>query len=83
MSDFGVDIVDAAAAARAGGAFWLGTASWAVAKLPYVGFVILGFWLFVAIAAPWLTPFPPNQTIRPMAFPGAPGAQRGGVLVRH
>lgn len=36
-----------------------------------LGLAILGFWIFVAAAAPWIAPFPPDQTIRPMASPGA------------
>jgi peptide/nickel transport system permease protein len=35
------------------------------------GIAIIGFWIFVAAAAPWIAPFPPNQTIRPMLSPGA------------
>ena len=35
------------------------------------GLAIIGFWIFVAVAAPWIAPFPPNQTIMPMQSPGA------------
>lgn len=35
------------------------------------GIAIIGFWIFVAGAAPWIAPFPPNETIRPMLSPGA------------
>lgn len=35
------------------------------------GLAIIGFWIFVALAAPWIAPFPPNQTIMPMQSPGA------------
>jgi ABC-type dipeptide/oligopeptide/nickel transport system permease subunit len=41
-----------------------------------LGFAIVLFWIIVALAAPWLAPFPPNQPLLPMAKPGtaAPGA---------
>ncbi len=48
-------------------------------KVAVLGCAILAFWLGVAIAAPWISPFPPNQTIRPMALPGAL-APNGGVF---
>jgi peptide/nickel transport system permease protein len=44
-----------------------------------VGLAILGIWVFIAVAAPWIAPFPPNQTILPMAAPGAT-APNGGVF---
>ena len=40
-------------------------------RMTMLGVAIVGFWIFVAVAAPWIAPFPPNQTIRPMAAPGA------------
>jgi ABC-type dipeptide/oligopeptide/nickel transport system permease subunit len=40
-------------------------------RMVMLGLAIVGFWIFVAVAAPWIAPFPPNQTIRPMAAPGA------------
>jgi peptide/nickel transport system permease protein len=40
-------------------------------RMTMFGLAIVGFWIFVALAAPWIAPFPPNQTIRPMASPGA------------
>ena len=40
-------------------------------RMAMLGLAIVGFWVFVAVAAPWIAPFPPNQTIRPMASPGA------------
>ena len=48
-------------------------------KVAVIGVAILAFWLVVAIAAPWLAPFTPNATIRPMELPGAP-APGGGVF---
>ncbi len=42
-------------------------------RVALIGLGILGFWIVVAVAAPWLAPFPPNQSIRPMALPGATG----------
>jgi peptide/nickel transport system permease protein len=36
-----------------------------------VGLTILALWIVVAVAAPLIAPFPPNQTILPMASPGA------------
>jgi ABC-type dipeptide/oligopeptide/nickel transport system permease subunit len=35
-----------------------------------VGLSILGFWLTVAIFAPWIAPFGPNENLVPMALPG-------------
>jgi len=40
-------------------------------KVALLGMAILLFWVLVAILAPWISPFPPNATIRPMASPGA------------
>jgi peptide/nickel transport system permease protein len=40
-------------------------------RMAVLGLAIIGFWVFVAVAAPWLAPFPPNQPVRPMASPGA------------
>lgn len=34
------------------------------------GLSILGFWLLVAIFAPWIAPFGPNENLVPMALPG-------------
>lgn len=39
-------------------------------RIGLAGLGIIGFWIFIAIAAPWLAPFPPNLSIRPMASPG-------------
>jgi peptide/nickel transport system permease protein len=39
--------------------------------LGYFGFVILCFWIVVALAAPWLAPFDPDAQILPFAEPGA------------
>lgn len=47
-------------------------------KAAMFGCAIVGFWLLVAIAAPWIAPFPPNMPIRPMASPGTVGP--GGVV---
>ena len=35
-----------------------------------IGLGIILFWLLAALAAPWLTPFPPNATLVPFAPPG-------------
>ena len=32
-------------------------------RMAIFGLAIIGFWTFVAFAAPWIAPFPPNQTI--------------------
>src|SRR5580692_10884001 len=48
-------------------------------RMAMLGLAIVGFWVFVAVAAPWIAPFPPNQSIRPMALPGAP-APNGAVF---
>ena len=48
-----------------------------------VRLAIVGFWILVAIAAPWIAPFPPNQTIMSDGIAGRGRTQRSGVLVRH
>ena len=40
-------------------------------KVALLGGAIIAFWICVAVAAPWIAPFSPTQTIRPMASPGA------------
>jgi ABC-type dipeptide/oligopeptide/nickel transport system permease subunit len=40
-------------------------------RMAVLGIGIVGFWILVAVSAPWIAPFPPNQTILPMASPGA------------
>src|SRR6202012_6123252 len=47
-------------------------------KVAVFGCGIVGFWIVVAIAAPWIAPFPQNMPIRPMALPGAVGP--GGAV---
>jgi ABC-type dipeptide/oligopeptide/nickel transport system permease subunit len=78
MSDIGIEITGPlpqhAAGARFGWVRHIGRS-----KVAVIGLAILAFWVFVAIAAPWLAPFPPNATIKPMALPGAP-APNGGVF---
>jgi peptide/nickel transport system permease protein len=39
--------------------------------LGYLGFLVLCFWIVVAIAAPWLAPFDPDAQVLPFAEPGA------------
>ncbi|MCU0895273.1 MAG: ABC transporter permease, partial [Rhodospirillales bacterium] len=36
-----------------------------------IGVSLIGFWLAVALFAPWLAPFEPNATLQPFAKPGA------------
>ena len=78
MSDVGIELGDAVpqpvAGVRFGWARHIGRS-----KVAVIGLAIVAFWLFVAIAAPWLAPFPPNATIKPMALPGA-AAPNGGVF---
>ncbi len=78
MSEAGIEITEPlsqhVSGARFGWARHIGRS-----KVAVIGLTIPGFWVFVAIAAPWLAPFPPNQTIQPMALPGAP-APNGGVF---
>jgi peptide/nickel transport system permease protein len=38
-----------------------------------IGLALVLFWVLVAIFAPVISPFPPNQPISPMALPGAAG----------
>ena len=44
-----------------------------------IGLAIIVFWALVAIFAPLIAPFPPNQPIMPMALPGS-SAPTGGVF---
>ena len=44
-----------------------------------IGLVLVFFWVIVAIFAPLIAPFPPNQPIMPMALPGTE-APTGGVF---
>ena len=44
-----------------------------------IGLALVLFWVVVAILAPLLAPFPPNQPIMPMALPGTE-APTGGVF---
>jgi peptide/nickel transport system permease protein len=44
-----------------------------------IGAGIIVFWVLVAIFAPWLAPYPPNQNILPFALPGA-AAPDGGTF---
>jgi len=48
-------------------------------RIGVVGAVILVFWIAVAIGAPWLAPFPPNQPLQPMMLPGSHAANGLGV----
>ena len=43
------------------------------------GLAILGFWLAVALLAPWIAPYDPNRNLVPMALPGTV-APDGGTL---
>jgi len=54
-------------------------AGWALRSSPMgaLGLAIVLFWIAVAIAAPYLAPYSPTATIRPMAFPGT--ANAGGA----
>jgi peptide/nickel transport system permease protein len=72
--ELGVAVPQVVAGARFGWARHIGRS-----KVAVIGLAIVAFWLVVAIAAPWLAPFPPNATIRPMALPGGP-APGGGVF---
>lgn len=38
-----------------------------------IGLAIVGFWILVAIFAPWLAPAPPTRSLQPMAMPGDRG----------
>jgi peptide/nickel transport system permease protein len=50
-----------------------------------VGGAIILFWIVLALAAPWLAPFPPNATLLPFALPGsaAPGGGRFWLGTDH
>lgn len=54
-------------------AAFLGWAAWALRSSPIgaLGLAIVLFWIAVAIAAPYLAPFSPTATIRPMLMPGS------------
>jgi ABC-type dipeptide/oligopeptide/nickel transport system permease subunit len=70
MSDIGIETAELLPANAAGTRFgWLRQIGHS--KVAIFGTAILAFWIFVGIAAPWISPFPPNQTVRPMASPGA------------
>ena len=49
--------------------------AWAARSSPVgaLGCAIVLFWVAVSIAAPYLAPFSPTATIRPMALPGTAG----------
>lgn len=49
-------------------------------RVGVLGASILVFWIAVALAAPLLAPFPPNQPLQPMAPPGADAAGGAGVF---
>jgi peptide/nickel transport system permease protein len=49
-------------------------------RVGVLGASILVFWIAVALAAPVLAPFPPNQSLQPMAPPGADVAGGAGVF---
>lgn len=49
-------------------------------RVGVIGASILVFWIAVALAAPLLTPFPPNQPLQPMAAPGAQAVGGAGVF---
>jgi ABC-type dipeptide/oligopeptide/nickel transport system permease subunit len=77
VSDVGIDLNElpqSVSGARFGWARHIGRS-----KVAAIGLAVLAFWLFVAVAAPWLAPFPPNATIKPMALPGA-AAPNGGLF---
>jgi peptide/nickel transport system permease protein len=44
-----------------------------------LGLALVVGWIIIALLAPLLAPFPPNQSLRPMAQPGA-AAPAGGVF---
>jgi peptide/nickel transport system permease protein len=44
-----------------------------------LGLALVAGWIIIALLAPQLAPFPPNQSLRPMAHPGA-AAPAGGVF---
>jgi ABC-type dipeptide/oligopeptide/nickel transport system permease subunit len=45
-----------------------------------IGVALIGFWLVVALSAPWLAPFAPNATLQPFAKPGAAYAAGSGTF---
>jgi peptide/nickel transport system permease protein len=45
-----------------------------------IGVGLIGFWLVVALFAPWLAPFEPNATLQPFAKPGAAYAAGSGTF---
>jgi peptide/nickel transport system permease protein len=45
-----------------------------------LGALIILFWIVVALAAPLIAPFPPNQPLQPMAPPGARVANGAGIF---
>jgi len=49
-------------------------------RVGVVGASILVFWIAVALAAPLLAPFPPNQPLQPMAPPGTHAVGGTGVF---
>ena len=49
-------------------------------RVGVLGASILVFWIAVALAAPLLAPFPPNQPLQPMAPPGADAVGGAGVF---
>ena len=44
-----------------------------------IGASIILFWIVIALGAPLLAPFPPNQPLQPMASPGAHAAGGAGI----
>ncbi|HUK07958.1 MAG TPA: ABC transporter permease [Stellaceae bacterium] len=45
-----------------------------------LGAVIILFWIAVALAAPLIAPFPPNQPLQPMASPGTHAVNGAGIF---
>ncbi|MDZ3837222.1 MAG: ABC transporter permease [Rhodospirillales bacterium] len=45
-----------------------------------IGVGLIGFWLLVALFAPWLAPFAPNATLQPFATPGTAYAAGSGTF---
>jgi peptide/nickel transport system permease protein len=68
-----------------GAAIWRALKSFALLRESWVGMVgafLVLFWVMVAILAPLLAPFPPNDQIQPFAKPGiaAPATKGGGTF---
>ena len=49
-------------------------------RIGTLGALIILFWIAVALAAPLIAPFPPNQPLQPMAPPGTHATNGAGVF---